>query len=143
MPNAIRRLAALLPPDPAVGDSVAARLKLSKADRTRLVTAMSPRTEDLRDEYRLAYRIGWVSAVDQLLLNGRAVAAVQLNAATAAIVPRFPLTGGAIVSRGVKAGPDVARLMHRIEDQWVAEGFPDAARVEAIADAVVAEALGA
>jgi poly(A) polymerase len=38
------------------------------------------------------------------------------------------------------AGPAVARLLHAVERQWVAQGFPDKARAEAIADAVVAAA---
>jgi len=41
-PDPIRRLAALLPADPDVADDVAARLKLSKADRKRLISAARP-----------------------------------------------------------------------------------------------------
>jgi len=52
-------------------------------------------------------------------------------------VPTFPLTGGAIVARGVKAGPEVARLLQKTEAQWIAEGFPDEARALAIADELV------
>ena len=47
-------------------------------------------------------------------------------------IPRFPLKGGQIVARGVKAGPEVARLLQTTEARWVAEGFPDAARIDAI-----------
>jgi poly(A) polymerase len=56
-------------------------------------------------------------------------------------VPRFPLTGGAIVAREVAKGPEVARLLRQVEEQWIAEGFPDAARVEQIADQTVASWL--
>jgi hypothetical protein len=41
-------------------------------------------------------------------------------------VPVFPLKGGAIVARGVTAGPAVARILQAVEARWVAEGFPDA-----------------
>lgn len=34
-----------------------------------------------------------------------------------------------IVARGVKAGPEVARVLKAIEAQWVAEGFPSGGRV--------------
>ena len=53
--------------------------------------------------------------------------------------PRFPVTGGRIVARGIKAGPDVARILKAAEAQWVAEGFPDAARANEIAGALIGE----
>jgi poly(A) polymerase len=136
-PNQIRRLAALLPDDPAIGEAVGARLKLSNADRRRLVSALQPQTGEPRP---LAYRLGTDLAVDRLLLHASApVEAAQAIATWP--VPRFPLSGGAIVARGVAKGPEVARLLHQVEDQWIAEGFPDAARVDAIADQAVAGAL--
>ena len=39
---------------------------------------------------------------------------------------------GQIVARGVKAGPEVARVLKAVEARWVEEGFPDAARTEAL-----------
>ena len=136
-PNPIRRLAALLPDDPALGEAVGARLKLSNADRKRLASALSP---ELADPQPLAYRLGTEGALDRWLLHvpdpiegARRITAWPL--------PRFPLTGGAIVARGIAKGPEVARLLRAVEDQWIAEGFPDAARVEAIADQRVGNAL--
>ena len=52
-------------------------------------------------------------------------------------IPAFPLTGGALVQRGVGKGPDVARLLRQVEDAWVAEGFPDADRTAQLADDAV------
>jgi len=57
--------------------------------------------------------------------------------------PALPITGGALVDRGLRKGPDVATMLRAIEEQWVAEGFPDSARVTAIADAAVAQWLRA
>ena len=57
--------------------------------------------------------------------------------------PTFPMSGGQLVAKGLTAGPDVARTLQRIEDRWIAEGFPDAARVAAIADDEVAQLLAA
>jgi poly(A) polymerase len=34
----------------------------------------------------------------------------------------------------------VARLLRQVETQWIAEGFPDTARVNQLADAAVAQA---
>ena len=53
-------------------------------------------------------------------------------------MPVFPLKGGAIVARGVTAGPDVARILKSLEARWIAEGFPGADRV----NQMLAEELG-
>ena len=135
-PDAIRRLAALLPADSATADQIGARLKLSNVQRRRLVSALA---EAEGAPHPLAYRIGQESALDRLLLSDRPIG--EAVAVRDWAPPRFPLSGGAIVARGIKAGPDVARLMRRIEDRWIAEGFPDAARVDQIADEAVASAL--
>ena len=44
-------------------------------------------------------------------------------------IPTFPLKGGEIVARGIKAGPEVLRILRAVEDRWVAEGFPGEERV--------------
>jgi len=139
----IRRLASLLPRDPSLGDLIGARLKLSNAQRKRLVLALTDGgTEDAR---ALAYRVGRESAEDRLLLAASDDTEAEHGWAllTEWEIPRLPLTGGALVARGLAKGPDVARALRAIEDQWIGEGFPDAARVDAIADAVVAQALNA
>lgn len=126
----IRRLAALLPPTAA--ESVGARLKLSNLQRKRLEgAAQGPGNEGPAG---LAYRVGIESAVDRLLLSGADASVLADH-----IVPRFPLSGGAIIARGITAGPQVARLLRETETAWIAAGFPDDA--DAIADTVVAQAL--
>jgi len=135
-PHPIRRLAALIPADPALAEQIAARLKLSNAQRKRLATAVVPPEGAPRP---LAYRLGREAALDQFLLSDRPLAdAIEIRDWDP---PRFPLTGGAIVSRGVKAGPEVARLLKRVEEAWIAEGFPDEDRAGALADDVVDQAL--
>jgi poly(A) polymerase len=128
-----RRLIALLPQDLAAADAIAARLKLSKAARKRIATALSappiPPTE-------LAYRIGTEGAVDRLLLTGDAEAAARL---AAWLPPRLPISGGALVARGLSAGPLVAKGLKMVEDRWVAEGFPPQPRVDQLADEVAEE----
>jgi poly(A) polymerase len=130
--DALRRLASLLPADLRVADDISARLRLSKAQRKRLASAAGRAASDGADPKALAYWITPEYAVDRLLL-GEGDAGVLSDWTP----PTFPLTGGAIVARGVQAGPDVARLLKAVEQQWVAEGFPDEARAQAIADAVV------
>ena len=136
MPSAIRRLVALLPA--AAVDDVGARLKLSNADRKRMAIAAQPLLTD--EPFALRYRLGHTGAVDQLLLSdlpGEAVAE-KLAAIDDWESPSLPLTGGALVEAGVRKGPDVARLLREIEEQWIAENFPDAARVSQLAAEAVA-----
>lgn len=135
-PNALRRLAALLPPDPSIQVAVATRLKLSGVARKRLGAAIGPAKADQAHE--LAYRLGRDAAIDRLLLRGHPDAARKLISWE---IPRLPLSGGALVQRGLREGPIVAATLQAIEAQWIAEGFPDAARVGQIADEKVSSAL--
>jgi poly(A) polymerase len=130
-PDAIRRLAALLPADPALAEQVAARFRLSGAQKKRLATAATRATGEAR---ALAYRLGLESATDVLLLCDASLAPLAGWA-----IPRFPLKGGQIVARGVTAGPQVARLLHAVEARWVAEGFPEEARVHALLNVALAD----
>ncbi|MDB5696045.1 MAG: tRNA nucleotidyltransferase [Sphingomonas bacterium] len=130
-PDAIRRLAAVVPA--AAAESIGARLKLSKADRKRLVSAKHGVEGDVR---ALAYRAGIESAVDRLLLAGE-----DPRDALAWTPPLLPIGGGALVERGLRRGPAVAAALKAVEDQWVAEGFPGNSRVASIADSVVADAI--
>ncbi len=122
-PDPIRRLAALLPPDPAIAVQIAARFRLSAAQRKRLAMA-AERADRQVDPRALAYRLGRDQALDRLLLTGRDIAPLDGWA-----MPSFPLKGGEIVARGVSAGPEVARILSAVEDRWIAEGFPGAERV--------------
>ena len=131
--NALRRLAALLPPSPPVAEAVAARLRLSKAQRSRLIAAAERTGSDAANPQALAYGEGTESAVDRLLLAGADPAPV-----IGWQIPELPLKGGEIVARGVGAGPDVARTLREVERRWIAEGFPDRARVEALLDEILA-----
>jgi poly(A) polymerase len=136
-PDPIRRLAALLPRDAAVAEDVGARLRLSNVDRRRLIAATDAAGDD--DASALHYRLGEMLAADRLLLSDRPVEEARALAGFA--TRTFPIKGGDLVSRGVGKGPDVARLLRVVESQWVAEGFPDAARAGEIADAAVAQWL--
>lgn len=126
-PDAIRRLAALLPPDPALAEQVAARLRLSNAQKKRITLAARRRGEDAENPRALAYRVGLVAARDRLLLGGAEVADLD-----GWDVPRLPIKGGDVVAAGVAAGPQVARVLRAVERRWIDEGFPDEARTRAL-----------
>lgn len=135
-PHPIRRLSALFPRDATLADQLGARLKLSNAERKRLIAAAGSPEGAARP---LAYRLGVESAIDQLLLSGRPIA--EIAEIKDWQPPRLPLSGGALVERGLAKGPDVARALRAVEDRWIAEGFPDEGRVKLLADEVVAQAL--
>jgi len=138
-PDPIRRLAALLPPDTGVAEDVGARLKLSKVERRRLVSAAEPAGDE--SAAVIGYRIGKDLAIDRLLLSDRP------ESEAASLIgwepPALPITGGALVGRGLRKGPEVAKTLRLIEEQWIAEGFPASDRVEQIADAAAAQFLRA
>lgn len=122
-PFSIRRLAALLPAGPAIADAIARRLKLSNIQRKRLVSAAGRNPADATaDPAILAYRLGCDEAIDRLLLTGAAPTAIQ--ALSDWERPHLPVTGGALVARGIAKGPAVSALLRAIEEDWIAAGFP-------------------
>lgn len=132
VPDALRRLCALIAPDPVLAEDIANRLKLSNAQRKRMIAVAARAAEDASAPRALAYWQGVEVAIDRLLLgNGDPRPLMDWTP------PRFPINGGAIVARGVQAGPEVARILQSAERQWVAEGFPEAARAEAIVAALI------
>jgi poly(A) polymerase len=127
-PDALRRLAALLPADADLASLVAARFRLSTAQKKRLMSA-ARRDARQSDPRALAYRLGPTQALDRLLLTGQSTEPI-----IGWEIPTFPLKGGQIVARGVSVGPEVARILCSVEDRWVAEGFPDEKRVQHLLD---------
>nr|WP_294849217.1 CCA tRNA nucleotidyltransferase [uncultured Sphingomonas sp.] len=127
----IRRLAALIPQDRASTAKIASRLKLSNKAKKRLELAA---ITDLRaGPQQLAYRVGRESAVDRLLLAGKVTEAMEIQHWP---VPRLPIGGTALMARGLDEGPDIARTLKAIEDEWEARGFPTGAAFSAIVDQI-------
>jgi poly(A) polymerase len=135
-PDALRRLAALLPEDPLIAEDVATRLRLSNKARKRLACIAS------RDvgaaPQALAYRVGVSCAVDRLLLTGKAEEAAAIADWHA---PRLPIGGGLLIKRGLPEGPIVAQTLRRIENLWVEAGFPTGEALEKIVESSLAEAV--
>lgn len=127
----LRRLSALLPRNARLAGAVAARLKLSNRARKRIGCAADIEISDPR---ATAYRSGVECAVDRLLLAGQASEAARIAAWTP---PRLPISGGALIKRGVTEGPLVSRILRAIEERWVEAGFPAGTEF----DAIVSDAL--
>jgi poly(A) polymerase len=143
-PKAERRLSALLADDRTTVEQVASRLKLSNRIRVELperITELNPVGASARE---LGYRHGVAMATDMFLLHGNETDwRYGVEALRNWTPPVLPIKGGEIVARGLTAGPLVAKTLKAVEQQWIAEGFPDAARANAIADQCVADMLSA
>lgn len=139
-PDPLRRLAALLPPDPDVAGSIAARLRLAKRAGKRLVAAAGRQEEDDRPPEQLAYWLGAEEAADQILLGGGDPSGVgQLKGW---VRPRLPISGGDLIALGLPPGPAVARTLQAIEREWAEGGFAtDRGEVRELARARVDQAL--
>jgi poly(A) polymerase len=130
------RLGALLPDDPAVGLACAERLRLSNAQRDRLVAMlgteppirswMSPK-EARRDVYQL----GAAAFCDRVLLAWAASERPATTTQWRALLPMarswprptFPLTGEEVMAAGVPRGPLVGQVMREVESWWIDNDF--------------------
>ena len=137
-PDALRRLAALLPAVPDTAEHIAVRLKLSNKGRKRLASAAAAPSSGSPEA--LAYRLGTELAVDRLLLASRPGDARRLAEWAP---PRLPIGGGALIARGLPEGPIVAKTLRQIEQQWVEAGFPEGGGLEEIVAAALKSANGA
>jgi poly(A) polymerase len=135
-PDALLRLAALLPPDRDAARRTGAALKLSNAQRARLEELAAPEGEitaqlSAKDVRRMLYRIGPARLSDRALLQW-AGAPPQANVLQWRMLlkmaedwerPHFPLTGQAVIEAGVPEGPEVGRILAEIEAWWVDDDF--------------------
>ncbi len=136
--DALLRLAALLPDDPAKAAVLAERLRLSNAQRERLVAALNPEPRLVswmspKETRRLVYRLG-----AETLLRPRHPGLGRVGAAggddpvarpaahrPSWTPPRFPLTGEEVMAAGVAKGPLVGAVLREVEAWWVENDFPD------------------
>ncbi|RMF14283.1 MAG: CCA tRNA nucleotidyltransferase [Alphaproteobacteria bacterium] len=142
---ALRRLAALLAPMSEEGcRHEARRLKLSRRQMRRLARLALPLVgHDARTLRRAIHADGIDLTRDRLLL---ALARSGTHGQEAAILarewrdlsksppPPFPLKGADLITLGLTPGPEIGKLLTRLEDEWIAEDFR-ASRTELLARA--------
>jgi poly(A) polymerase len=136
--DAVLRLAALLPDDQVGAAGLAERLRLSNADRDRLVAALSP-TPALkswmspREIRRTVYRLGAQAFRDRAKLAwasaGRTATTPQWRGMIALgegwSAPTFPLTGEDVIKAGAPKGPMVGQVLREVEEWWIDHDFID------------------
>ncbi|WP_436638497.1 CCA tRNA nucleotidyltransferase [Microbaculum sp. FT89] len=138
-PDPVRRLAALAVAVPEDAERLSDRLRLSNAERRRLGQAadgwwhVSP---DLPDRARraLLYRVGIEAYRDRVALAFARSGAAADEAGWRDLmdlpdrwkIPQFPIKGADLMRLGLPSGPEIGRLLSRLEADWIAEDFgPD------------------
>jgi poly(A) polymerase len=142
-PDQLTRLMAIIPPRLDRVEELAARLKLSTAERERLeqwARAALPSHElDNQPFARDLYRANATGMVDRLklaLADARSKAAQDDNQMMRAAGflrllqfaenwkrPAFPVSGADLITAGMTSGPMIGAKLKAMEDQWVASEF--------------------
>jgi len=136
--DAVLRLAALLPNDQTGALKLAERLRLSNADRDRIVAALAP-TPVLkswmspREIRRAVYRSDKQTFRDRAKLAWAAAessaSAMQWRGMIALAEgwtrPTFPLTGEDVIKAGAPKGPMVGEVLREVEAWWIDHDFLD------------------
>lgn len=134
----VLRLAALLPDDQLHAARVAESLRLSNAERDRIVEALAPAPKlkswmSPREIRRAVYRLGHAAFRDRAKLawaraNRTAVTPQwrgMIALAEGWTRPAFPLTGEDVLAAGVPKGPMVGEVLREVEDWWIDHDFID------------------
>jgi len=124
----VRRLAALTVT--GTGPAVAETLKLSNAERDRVIAISAARPEfaagDAKRVRRQIYDLGNALALDLLLVDwtdpeSDAQRAYEIVRDWSR--PELPVKGRDVSALGVPAGPEIGRLLKDLEDWWIAGDF--------------------
>jgi poly(A) polymerase len=129
------RLAALLRDDPQAAAGLAGRLRLSNAERDRLIAALTPQPEmtpsmsppEIR---RALYRLGVSAFRDRVRLTW-AAEGLAADAPWRAMIalsetwtpPVFPLGGEDAIAAGAPRGPMVGQALREVEAWWIDGDF--------------------
>lgn len=140
-PDAILRLEGIVPPDAERLAAFAKRMKLSNAERDRLLAFATADAADAAmgdDAFRARLYFGDRGGIrDRLRLalavrHGRSESAAimetarlneQLRLGESFDPPPFPVTGEDVKTAGVESGPAVGAEIDRLKRLWVASGF--------------------
>ncbi len=127
----MRRLLALLPRDEVAAARVARALRLSNAERDRLMdwaradVALSPHMtaqEARAAAYRLEHRTFFDRVYTAMAQDGREVWQPVHDAVDGWGRPSFPLRGQDLVELGM-SGPEIGETLKALEDWWIEQDF--------------------
>jgi poly(A) polymerase len=135
-PDAMLRLAALLPDRAAAANEIADRWKLSNADRDRLAD-LGGNTDkivsylSIKEVRKLLYKLEIARFKDRVFLkwaeDPKETNFIQWRAllamADAWQRPKFPLDGGNVMAAGVPQGPLIGKILGEVEEWWIDSDF--------------------
>ena len=154
-PDAILRLAALLPDRAAAAHEITDRWKLSNADRDRLADIAGNTDKivsylSIKEVRKLLYKLEIARFKDRVLLkwaeDPKETNFIQWRAllamADAWQRPKFPLDGGNVMAAGVPQGPLIGKILAEVEEWWIDSDFIDdefslAERLKAVVQATI------
>ncbi|MEO0883586.1 MAG: CCA tRNA nucleotidyltransferase [Pseudomonadota bacterium] len=131
----LRRLMAFLPKDTSDITAVAVRLKLSNAEKDRLIGWAAADDRFVTDlsgpRMRQAlYRLGRETLIDTLLLTTAGAGGPDIDVSLAGLAevqgmerPKFPVEGQDLLNAGFKPGPIVGDILGELETLWVESDF--------------------
>lgn len=140
----VLRLSALLPPDETAVAAAAGRLRLSNAQRDRLVAAVGEVPAGLtdREARALLYGIGRDAFRDRLMrtaasgaIGAEAVERLE-RLAEGWTRPKMPVGGREVAKAGLAPGPETGRVLAVFEAGWIADDFPTDGHAERLAAAI-------
>lgn len=142
-PDALMRLASIVPPDEERVAAMTARLRMSNAEAKRLkqwasAPVIDPAITDATFD-RLLYRQGMDGVILRVKL-ALAAARADVSAGEVAMQkiarfstlldraqkferPSFPLTGADVLAAGVSPGPKVGEILSELEEKWIEFNF--------------------
>ena len=132
-PDPVLRLSALLPADVETVRASANRLRLSNAQKDRLIAAVRAPLEPYASDAQaraVIWREGrqaFEDCVRRAWAAGAEAARMQALLALAAdwTPPKLPVGGRDLARLGLKPGPETGRILKAFEDSWIADDFPD------------------
>ena len=147
-PDPILRLAALLPDEDAAR-ALSDRLRLSGAQRDRLVSLCGGGAlgaVSAREAHRLLYKNGVAAFKDRVRLSWAGGAGNALSWRMLLAVadgwkhPHFPWSGRDVIEAGVTEGPAVGKILAGLESWWLENDFPadQALLAQKLKDAIAA-----
>ena len=138
-PISLLRLAALLPDEEEAIRAAGERLKLSNADRARLLDSVAVGGKTTASHFRRATCANcsiasvWPASGIGCCCAGRQAPEERARFRGACCCPltdgwerpKFPLTGLDVMTAGVPEGPAVGQVLHALEEWWMDKDFPD------------------
>lgn len=142
-PDAVLRLSSLLPSDANAVSEIAKGLRLSNAQRDRLIAAVSPFDASMDDHSAriMIWQDGAEAFADRTYRAQSAGAdPIRMQAlrqlAAGWKAPALPVGGRDLANMGLKAGPQTGLILKAFTASWLADDFPSEGHQDRLLEAI-------